>query len=374
MVSILKSSPALACLALPRGRVARILAFLRSLELPEGPRAGRKMRVAPFQRDFIKGAFRPKCHTAVLSVARGSGKSCLSAGLASAECLGVISDQPRRLVIVASRTRDQSRIIWSFAEGLARSLPEELQKQLVFRRWPVLEIEFTGNGGGMIKAIASDAKNSLGSSPTLAICDEFGHWEREPGEALESALRTGLGKRSGRMIIISTSAPTDDAPLSQWLDHPKPGVFCADYRPPPGLPCDDLESLLMANPGSKFGVGPSPDWLLTEARLAVQRGGMALANCRLYLRNERVSVDGRSMLLDANAWGACEVSELPPRNGICVVGIDLGSSNSMSAAAFYWPQSFRLEVFATFPSKPSLADRGAADGVGSRYSEMHSKG
>jgi hypothetical protein len=33
--------------------------FLESLDVPEGPLAGRKIKLAPFQRSFLKGALRP---------------------------------------------------------------------------------------------------------------------------------------------------------------------------------------------------------------------------------------------------------------------------------------------------------------------------
>ena len=46
----------------------------------------------------------------------------------------------------------------------------------------------------------------------------------------------------------------------------------------------------------------------------------------------------------------------------------------MSAAAFYWPETGRLEALGTFPGNPSLADRGAADGVSGRYVEMQERG
>ncbi len=46
----------------------------------------------------------------------------------------------------------------------------------------------------------------------------------------------------------------------------------------------------------------------------------------------------------------------------------------MSAAAFYWPETGRLEAVGTFPTVPSLADRGASDGVGARYTEMKERG
>ncbi len=46
----------------------------------------------------------------------------------------------------------------------------------------------------------------------------------------------------------------------------------------------------------------------------------------------------------------------------------------MSSAAFYWPQSGRLECLGWFPSKPGLLDRGQSDGVGGRYVEMANRG
>jgi hypothetical protein len=109
---------------------------------------------------------------------------------------------PRR-----ARTRDQGRIAWNFAEGFARSLPTATRKALIFRRAPRLEIEFEGDGGGhVLRVIPADGKSALGGAPTLAILDERGHWERDKGDQLEHALLSGLGKRGGRALVISTSA------------------------------------------------------------------------------------------------------------------------------------------------------------------------
>ena len=46
----------------------------------------------------------------------------------------------------------------------------------------------------------------------------------------------------------------------------------------------------------------------------------------------------------------------------------------MTAAAFYWPESGRLECLGTFPARPSLLDRGQNDGVAGRYVEMQDRG
>ena len=333
------------------------------------------MKLAPFQRQFVKGALAKSTSVAALSIGRGNAKTALSSGLGLGALLGEIDAQPRREIVIAAKTRDQGRIAWNFVAGFAQSLPEETQKALIFRRAPRLEIEFEGDGGGhVLRVLASDAKNALGGAPTLAILDERGHWDRDRGDALEHALLSGLGKRGGRAVLISTSAPDDSHPFSKWLDEEQPGVYRQEHRPAPGLPADDLESLLIANPGAQHGIGSSLEWLQAQARRAIARGGSTLTTFRLYNRNERVSGETRDLLLTVDEWLRCETDDLPPREGPVVIGIDLGGSASMTAAAFYWPQTGRLECLGWFPAQPSLLDRGAADGVGSRYSEMSSRG
>ena len=345
--------------------------FLESLRVPEGPLAGKPIKLAPFQRKFVKGSLRKNRGIGVLSVGRGNGKSALSGGLALGALLGVWDRQPKREVLVAARTRDQARIAFDFVVGFIESLPEEQREDLQVRRNPRLEIEYHGDGGDhLLRVIAADAKNALGSAPTFVLMDERGHWKADKGDDLEATLLSGLGKRNGRALIISTSASDDSHSFSQWIDNPPPGTYVQEHRPAPGLPADDLESLLQANPGAKAGIGSSVKWLQAQAQRAIARGGSALSSFRLYNRNERVAGESRNALLTVDDWLDCEVSELPPREGGAVVGIDLGGSASMSAAALYWPNTGRMETFGAFPTKPSLSDRGAKDGVSNRYVEM----
>ena len=289
--------------------------------------------------------------------------------------LGAWDGQPRREIVLAARTRDQARVAWNFVASFARSL--EIPSQLEIRRQPRYEIEFTGDGGGhVLRAIAADGKSALGLAPTFVLMDERGHWMTDQGNDLEHALLSGLGKRGGRALIISTSAPDDTHPFSRWLDEDALGVYRQEHRPAPGLPADDLESLKIANPGAEHGIGASLEWLQAQARRAIARGGSTLTTFRLYNRNERISGESRDVLLTVDEWLACETDDLffAPREGQVVIGIDLGGSASMSAATFYWPQSGRLESFGWFPSKPGLLDRSQADGVGARYVEMANRG
>ena len=349
--------------------------FMHGLRIPEGPNAGKPISLAPFQRDFITGAMADDTANAILSIGRGNGKSAITAGLALGGLIGIWDRQPRREIIAAARTRDQGRVIWDFVSGFAATLPLELQRRLIYRRAPRLEIEYEGDGGGhVLRVIAADGKSALGGAPTMAILDERGHWALDRGDELEHALLSGLGKRGGRAFLISTSASDDTHPFSRWIDDPAPGSYAQEHRPAPGLPADDPESLLIANPGATHGIGSSLEWLEAQAKRAIARGGSSLTSFRLYNRNERVSGEARDLLITLDEWLSCETATLPPRAGGVVIGIDLGGSASMSAAAFYWPETGRLECLGTFPTMPSLLDRGQADGVAGRYVEMQERG
>lgn len=176
----------------------RAMQFMHSLRVPEGPNAGNPISLPPFQRRFIEGAMADDTANAVLSIGRGNGKSAITAGLALGGLVGVWDRQPRREIIAAARTRDQGRIIWDFVAGFAATLPLDLQRRLIYRRAPRLEIEYEGDDGGhVLRVIAADGKSALGGAPTMAILDERGHWALDRGDELEHALLSGLGKRGG---------------------------------------------------------------------------------------------------------------------------------------------------------------------------------
>ena len=364
-------------LSLPTPEKADLaIQFLETLKIPEGKKAGEPLRLAEFQRRFVRGALADGVMVACLSIGRGNSKTATSSGLALAALMGVWDNQPKREILFCARNRDQSKTAFQFLVGFIEGLPEDEQERFIIRRGSKLEVEYSGNGGGVARCIAADGKSILGGAPTLALMDERAAWEREKGDNLENAILSGLGKRDGRALILSTSAPDDANSFSRWLDEPPPGTYVQEHRPAFGLPADDLESLLQANPGATEGIGSTPEWLVAQAKRAIARGGSALTSFRNLNRNERCSSEDRSVLVTVDEWLSAEVNpdQLPPREGPCILGVDLGGSRSMSAAAFYWPDTGRLEALGTFPSTPSLADRGAADGVSDRYTEMQERG
>ena len=360
----------------PSKKASQALAFFRKLKVPTGRLAGKPVKLGKFQREFIIGSLKPGISIAALCIARGQGKTALSAGIALGYLMGEIDPQPKPGITFAARNRDQARHAFDFLVGyIQTSFDEAEQDNFIIRRGSKLEVEYVPNGG-LARCIASDGKTHLGGADTCAIMDERAAWPADKGDELENAILSGLGKRDGIALMISTPGPDDANSFSRWIDSPPEGTYVQSHQPEPGLPADDLESLMIANPGSREGIGPTPECLQEAARRAIARGGSALTSFRNLNRCERVSTESGAVFLTIDEWMNCEVSpeDLPERDGICIAGSDLGGSRSQSAMVFYWPKTGRAEAYAAFGGKPSLLDRGQADGVGDRYQKMEDRG
>ncbi|MEX0642126.1 MAG: terminase large subunit, partial [Pirellulales bacterium] len=153
---------------------SKVIEFATSLKVSEGPKAGKPIKMAPFQKQYIRGAYGKGTLIACLSMARGNGKSMLSSVIALGELIGEWDQQPRREIIVAARTQAQAQIIWNFVAGLAQGLDPDLYERLTFRRGQRLEIAFDDEH--VIRCISAQPQNALGTSPTLCIMDERAHW------------------------------------------------------------------------------------------------------------------------------------------------------------------------------------------------------
>jgi len=111
-----------------------VCAFLETLKVPEGPKAGEPLRLAGFQRQFVTGAFGEGVNVACLSIGRGNAKTALAAGTALGSLMGVWDDQPRREIILAARNRDQAKAAFQFLVGFIGGLSEAEQALFTIRR------------------------------------------------------------------------------------------------------------------------------------------------------------------------------------------------------------------------------------------------
>jgi len=67
---------------------SKAISFLETLRIPEGPMAGALLRLAPFQKQFVRGAVADGVNVACLSIGRGNAKTALAAGIALGSVMG----------------------------------------------------------------------------------------------------------------------------------------------------------------------------------------------------------------------------------------------------------------------------------------------
>ena len=196
----------------------------------------------------------------------------------------------------------------------------------------------------------------------LAVVDELGLL-KERDRDLIASMRSSVSARDGRFVSLTVhgGAPFVPEILERRGDE---GLVVHLFQASARARLDDESAWHASNPGIKLGI-KSLGYMRGEARrVAVTTSDQASFRA---LDMNRPAVPSTELLVSVDDFLDCETDELPARDGSCFVGVDLGSSASMSAAVAYWPKTYRLESWAAFPSVPSLAERGSADGVGNLY-------
>ena len=146
--------------------------------------------------------------------------------------------------------------------------------------------------------------------------------------------------------------------------------YAQTHAAPTEAPPFRRATIRRANPS--FDHLPSLRDQLAAEVVDARRDPDALASWRALRLNQGTADVSRAVLVDADTWGGLEAPPAEGRGGY-VLGLDLGTSAAMSAAAAYFPDG-RLEAVAVFPEVPALGERGLADGVGNLYQRMADRG
>ena len=346
-----------------RGMPSLYIQYLETLRVTQGRLAGQPLTVLPWQKRFIHKAFGSP-GDAALSVARGNGKTTLVAGLAAASVDGPMR-LPRAEVIVVASSFAQARLTF---DHLKHFLGEKIRDR---REWRLVDnfqhcrLEHRASGA-TVRCLGSDPKRMHGLAPKLVICDEPAQWPNHTSEAALAALRTSMGKiPDSRLIALGTRAATADHWFSRMLKGDKAVMYSARPDDPPF----QRRTWKRANPSLDI----MPD-LLERLRIEAAeawRDPVALASFEALRLNKGTSDVVESLLLDARTWK--QAVGQAEQSGGYILGLDLGSVMSMSAAAGYWPDTGRLDGIGCFAEQPDLGTRGLRDGVGGLYKVLHER-
>lgn len=349
---------------------SRVLEYLQTLTVTQGQGAGEPLQVLPWQRRFIREVLRPEHRLSALSVARGNGKTTILAALACAYLVGPLAQQRGEIVLVAA-SFDQARIAYDHV--LAFLAVEQGDPD-----WRIADSSTRAEAthlptGARIKARGALPRTAHGLAPALVLADEPAQWNPRSSETMLSALTTALGKVPGsRMIALGTRPADPEHWFQRWLDG-SGSDYALSYAPGPDADPMKMATIRAANPS--LGHMPELKALILRDRERARGSPAAMASYQALRLNAGVSDTHYSYLLDPDTWRACESDALPPPDGPCVWGMDLGATAAMSAVAAYWPRTGRLEVMAAFPGEGmTLAERGRRDGVADAYLDMERRG
>ena len=343
-----------------------LLKYLAGLKITQGEGVGEPFPLFPWERRFLRGAFAVDGDSA-LSVGRGNGKTTLLAGVAAAFIDGPLR-QHRGDVVIAASSFGQARI--SF-EHVRAFLGDKLAIKTEWRTWDTTQqaaIEHRPTGA-RVRCIGCDPKRAHGLAPALVLADEPTQWEASKSERMVSALRTAMGKIPGSRLVALGTRPADSdhwfAKLLQTADYAQTHAAAPDDPP------FRKATWVKANPSLPFM--PHLEARIRKEANEARRDASKLAEFCAYRLNLGTPDTLQATLLDAGTWARIEAPENEHR-GRWALGLDLGTSAAMSAAAGYFPDSGALEAVACFPELPDLKERGLADGVGRLYTRMAERG
>ena len=350
-------------------RAERVITFVESLPCTKGFGAGENIVLDGFQREWIEAIYaegEDKLRTvrmALLSVARGNGKTVLCAGLALAHLVGP-ENEPRGEVYSAAATRDQSALIFTEMEAIILQVPwmaSRINLQRFHKKIDDLET------GSIYRALASDGGSTHGLASSVVICDELAQWKRRE---MFDVLRTSLGKRlEPLMLVIGTQSPRPENIMSELVDYATrvntgeivdASFHGAVYAVPDDADPFDPENWKLANPA--LGKFRSEREIAEEAERAKRMPTFEPSFRNLYL-NQRVDAEPKA--INPAEWELCgaavDLAALAGRP--CYGGLDLGSTRDLSALVLYFPDDGGAVVPFIWCPKENLAEREETDRV-----------
>lgn len=324
-------------------KAQQVIAFLEWLPVTKGIRLGKKMKLIPPQRDFINSVFAAdakgnlKISLAILSQAKGNGKTGLIAGICAAALLGPLSEE-RGAIYSASISKKKASAIFDELKAIVLKVPEFACRVNIVdfhKEMRVLE----GDGlDSTYEALSAEHAGAQGLAPTLWLYDEFG--EARDGKLLQNLLESH-GKRNHTLgIVLSTQADSDDHPFSKLIDDAltgaDPRTHIQIHTVPETMDAFSDEAILLANPAA----GHFLDLVeIHSARDRAKRMPSLEAGYRRLRLNQRADSNPEDRLVNVAVWkaNAGTADRIKLKGRPCFGGLDLSGKHDLTALVLVFP-------------------------------------
>lgn len=355
------------------GTGSRIATFAeKRLKLPHYPYEGGPYRLLPFQRYWLRKAFRQKILEAYLSTPRKCGKSGLVAAVLLAgllECGPLFRKDWRASVfsITFDLTNLLMETVWDIA--VISGFDKELSMNKTHGR-------LESYGGARVSFLSGNKKiGGTGKMLDVAIVDEMGLLEESHRFAIRG-MSQALATRNGKMLAISVMGNAPFMFEARERAKTSDSTFFQFHGAPADADPLNRDTWFRATPGLTHPrtIKQLP-YIEKQAEIASHSEG-DMNEFRVLDLNMAGDLKSTT-LFSLSAWKAITVDndrQLPPRSGEYVLGVDLGGSASMCAISAYFYQVGRVETWAAWPSDPPVDVRARQDSVGNLYEQMVDRG
>lgn len=346
----------------PFGYGERAVDFLRRLKHPKSasgsfdlPRHWERIVRRIYGPSFPDG--RRQVRTVFALLPRGARKTTLGAGLALLHTAGW-ERKPSGQAMVAASAEEDAAISYEEAVGIIKETDWLGENRFKLNESTfILEHKLSG---AKFRALASGGKGKLGKTPQFVLADELIAWEGDRSRKTWQALRTGMNKAKGALLVIITQAGRGQENLAFDLLGYARKVQSGEVEDPSFLPIlfetdpaekskwegDDVEEFddwederlwNFMNPGLEFGY-PDIDGLRDYAREGRERPAERDA-FRQYHLNTWLDYSASpfvSMPIYDEGRVKPDLDALEADQTPCYLGVDLSSTSDLTAVVAAW--------------------------------------
>lgn len=347
----------------------------------EGPLAPGLIKLEVWQKAFLSVVYgivdesgKRQFREIVLLIGRKQGKTALLSGL-GCHHLFVDGGYGARVYVCAPKL-EQSKLCY---EGIYQTIRQEpMMDRMTKRRRTDLYIEKNNSSA---QPLAFSAKKSDGLNISMAICDEFGAWQGEPGLRQAEVVKSSQGARPEPLLYYISTANFVDGGLYDEILKRSTAVLngtSKETRLAPFLymiddpdKWNDINELRKSLPN--LGVSVGVDYMLEE--IAVAEGSLSKKTefltkyCNIKQNSSLAwfkTSDIKKML--GNEYRLEDFS-----NCYCLGGIDLSQTTDLTACCILIQRDGIIWTFCQFfLPRDKLQDAIARDGL--PYDMMVSRG
>lgn len=370
----------------PFGYGERAVRFLRALKHPASTEPGSAFQLHPFQERIVRRIYGPRhpdgrriVETVFWMIPRGNRKTSLAAALALLHTIGP-EKVPAGQVIFAASDREQAGVGFKEAANIVRMDKRLVAATRIYDAHNSAKKIAYPRFGVELQAISSDGAAQHGKTPAFVLVDEIHVWK---GRDLWEALKSGMVKTSGTLMVIATTAGRggENLGFDQYayarrvalgeIENPAflPIIFEAD---PKGDWLDEDE-WHRVNPGMAHGF-PNLDAMRSAAKEAEHRPAERHAFEQFNLNVWKAQ--SRDPLFDMATYDAglvpVDLADEEAREEFfadleglpCFLGVDLAINGDLAAIVAAWRHDDGgITIHPWFFVPGDLREKAATDGV-----------